>query len=266
MKYFIETKSHEYIKFPFFKRGIYNIELISIGVVSGIIEENMRFNEKIEEYNNEHKDINLYKLKPSREYSAINKEFDIRIAWKNKNIRENILKPIHYELAKKGVDFNCSYVDWVDIITSRDNGFYDNRHYKTLKKLIKKYGKTQKQIATEIQRFIYHPALDLDDGMQNLDVYVEEWLKTNKIEFYSINSNYDWVILTWLSGKKDFLPKGFPEYIYNLNQLMNDKWNPFRSDYHRPEAHRDYPDKIIGNNTLEDAKRAYKLYEFIKII
>lgn len=105
----------------------------------------------------------------NREYYAISKDFNLQEAWNrydykpypNENsqyqkvywIRDNVLKPIHWELSQEQEDHCLSYKTWCKIVERKDG--YSDRHYKTLQKLINKYGKTNKQIAQEIKDFVY---------------------------------------------------------------------------------------------------------------
>ena len=110
-----------------------------------------------------------------REYYAISKDFNLKEAWNrydkviNKHyplgpeynkiywIRENVLKPIFIELRAKEVEeYN---------IAERRNVVLDFPTYsfcfKEFKRLIKKYGKTNKQIAEEIKYFVANRPIGL---------------------------------------------------------------------------------------------------------
>src|SRR5690606_28793137 len=105
-------------------------------------------------------------------------------------IRENVLKPIFEELSEKE-----KFESWA---------WGGNFSYKELKRLIKKYGKTNKQIAKDICSFIdargdkenpndwLHPS----DGSR----YPKE-VFTKNVELYGYYSAYDHVALCWLFGK-----------------------------------------------------------------
>jgi hypothetical protein len=135
MKYFLDTEFHErslLVKNSFFGKysKIDTIELISIGIVA----------------------------EDGREYYAISKDFNLKEAWNRYNevvnkhyplgpeynkvywLRDNVLKPICKELSEKGNIFAYGEDDYFT--------------YKICKRLINKYGKTNKQIAEEVKQFI----------------------------------------------------------------------------------------------------------------
>jgi len=136
MNYYIDTEFHEGFYKAFMKSNRHFIDLISIGIVS----------------------------EDGRKYYAISKEFDIYAAWNkwqqrtgegDRNsiepkvywLRDNVLKPIYSELFLQEVN---SVIDSTGKVPNIKFDFtYDN-----FKKLIKKYGKTNKQIAEEIKEFI----------------------------------------------------------------------------------------------------------------
>lgn len=112
MKFFLDTEFHEYARQPKFLgmkvgKPINTIELISIGIVA----------------------------EDGREYSAISKDFDVKAAWNNKWLRENVLWTIFCE----------------DI-----NTFCDPFELWYMVHLIEKNGKTREQIASDIAIFMGH--------------------------------------------------------------------------------------------------------------
>jgi len=246
-KYFIDTEFHEYhkqVKVAGIKVGkpIPTIDLISIGIVSEVYESRSKYSDEL------HSSTST--LHPSKEYYVVCKDFNLEDAWnanqgtkENPNywLRENVLKPIHLEMSSW--DGRTGYND-----------------IKDFKRLLNKYGKTKKQIATEIQRFVYNPSLDLDDGMQGLDVYVEEWLKNNDIKFYAYYADYDWVVFAQLFGSMMELPKGFPYYCIDLKQILDEKYL-FSS--HTPDCDPNYPKQENEHNALADAMWNKQLYNFL---
>ena len=212
------------------------IDLISIGIVS---EDN-------------------------REYYAISKDFNLYEAWNrydlleaniNKNhsmngrkeywIRENVLRPIFYELINKDINFHN----------------YDNLFtYKYFKKLINKHGKTNKQIAEEVRDFCYKGC---------------DWNYPNKegeIKFYGYYSDYDHVVLCQLFGKMIDLPKGFPMYTIDLKQESDKIYNIKKEEYikeggknfiNKLSNHPNYPKQTNEHNALSDAKWNKELHKFI---
>jgi len=204
-----------------------------------------------------------------REYYAISKDFNLKEAWNrydlkvNKNypsgpehskvywIRENVLKPIFYEWKNKDINFH-------EI----------NFTYKDFKRLLKKYGKSNKQIAEEIIGFVYpeHEAP----------------------KFYGYNSAYDHVALCWLFGKMIDLPKGFPMYTIDLQQMKDDinrnllpmlvdvglipegytleKYMDatFSQKFLNVEDRAGYPEQTNEHSAIHDARWNKKLHEFLK--
>ena len=167
--------------------------------------------------------------------------------------------PIHYELAKRGLDFNYTFSEWKDIITAREHGIYADRHYKTLKKLIKEYGKSNKQIAEDIKDFVFKG--------QGQKIRFD-----NSIQFYGYYSDYDWVVFCWLFGKMIDLPKGFPMYCIDLKQESDRIYNLKKEEYikkggrnfiNKMSNHLDYPKQTNEHNALADAKWNFELYKFL---
>ena len=257
MKYFLDTEFIEGTQKKWFGQTKPTIDLISIGIIA----------------------------EDGREYYAISKDFNLKEAWNRYDLvkdgfrdcgmtpnykkvywlRDNVLLPIHYELAKRGLDFNYTFSEWKDIITAREHGIYANRHYKTLKKLIKEYGKSNKQIAEDIKDFVFKG--------QGQKIRFD-----NSIQFYGYYSDYDWVVFCWLFGKMNDLPKGFPMYCIDLKQILDEKalrWHgniqqnssifcdDFESKLDSIKSCKDYPKQTNEHNALADAKWNFELYKFL---
>ena len=196
MRYFLDTEFLEGTQKKWFGETKPIIDLISIGIV----------------------------CEDGREYYAISKDFNLKEAWnrydwKRKTvndgipgaykeywIRDNVLKPIFYEMYGKDINFH-----------NIDKYFT----YKEFKKLINKYGKTNKQIAEEIINFCAaEKTIWETDGLGQLAI---NRLMDNPVEFYGYYSDYDWVVFCWLFGKMNNLPKGFPMYCIDLKQELDNK-------------------------------------------
>lgn len=143
-------------------------------------------------------------------------------------------------------------------------------NYKSIKKLINKYGKSNKQIAEEIKQFVYSNG---DTSMHRK--FTEEHLEVNKVspKFYGYYSAYDHVVLCWLFGKMNDLPNGFPMYTIDLKQELDrkviDKSSKYAEDWHNINIVNDltnYPKQIDEHNALADAKWNKELYEFLQSI
>lgn len=152
-----------------------------------------------------------------REYYAISKDFNLKEAWNRCDIktrydaggntfqykcywiRENVLKPIFDNMTM-----------W-----DRDDDKHSYFTYKNFKYLINKYGKSNKQIADEIHKFVIYKS---DEHRTNCCLGFENAIKP---EFYGYYADYYWVVFCWLFGRMIDLPKGFPMYCIDLKQMLD---------------------------------------------
>lgn len=272
MKYFIDTEfvegpQKENFPISLFRKETPNtIDLISIGMVS----------------------------EDGREYYAISKDFNLTESWnrfqrdeqtmfEKQNgfegrkvywLREKVLKPIYEEFVLKENNITNSVV----IINGKRFSEY-NFCYSNFKRLLNKYGKTNKQIAEEVQDF----CITYDSTKS-----VEE----NNPEFYAYYADYDWVVFCWLFGKMIDLPNGFPKYCSDLKQELdrklylktNKKIGQLEYDFINDNTivscakesyslqerlsiiknHPDYPKQENEHSAIDDARWNKKLYEFLK--
>ena len=237
MRYFIDTEFHEYKKKPLFSKGIETIELISIGIVS---EDN-------------------------REYYAISKDFDIKNAWNNEWLRDNVLRLIFKELMEvKGKGKHYLWDIKIEFC------------YKNLKWLIKKYGKSNEQIADEIFEFV-NPKAESNTyaWTKHLNKFRTLAYQNENLEFYGYYSDYDWVVFCWLFGRMIDLPKVFPMMCFDLKQESDRIYNLKKEEYtngggknfiNKLSNHLDYPKQTNEHNALSDAQWNYELYKFLKTI
>jgi len=196
-----------------FKEQPNTIDLISIGIVSG----------------------------DGREYYAISRGFDLKEVWGDDWIRENVLKGIHKDLSAMVGAYGKTY-HW---------NLFEPFTRKSVKNLIRWYGKTNKQIATEIKEFIYKTNYNIHpDTVSNFD----EVIKLTPIEFYGYYADYDWVVFCWLFGRMIDLPKGYPMYCKDLKQMMDNKG--LGSEWKEKNC----PDPIGEHNALIDARWNLKLF------
>lgn len=269
MKYYIDTEFLEGTqkeKFPinlFRKETPPTIDLISIGIVA----------------------------EDGREYYAISKDFNLKEAWNRCDekvkqtvsingetfvkkekfywIRENVLKPIYDELCAKRTTYEKTY-HWE---------LAEPFSYKSMKYLIERYGKTNKQIAEEIKEFVSGSRVNI--GLQS---YTTKSITDNKPQFYAYYADYDWVAFCWLFGKMLDLPTGFPMYCIDLKQeldnkeqtLLNEEGNvelvseiipehncamvaQFNSIKELPS----YPKQTNEHNALADARWNKELHKFL---
>lgn len=239
MKYFLDTEFHEGFHKPLFGKNRHFIDLISIGIIS---EDN-------------------------RTYSAISKDFDIDAAWnswqpqkgdrsnqdpKEYWLRENVLRPIFDELLMKDEPMLYHAESIYCFKLSR------------FKELIKKYGKSNSQIAEEIKFFVYPSISDCSDaaGVSSIDAGLKILLDKNPISFYTYYGDYDWVLFCSLYGKMINLPKFFPKYSRDLKQMFDELQEKNSQNLKELET---YPKQSnTEHNALNDAIWNKDLYNFIK--
>lgn len=258
MKYFLDTEFHEFKKKTFFGKAIDTIELISIGVVA----------------------------EDGRTYYAISKDFDVKAAWNNEWLRDNVLLTIWKEHVHGDMRYVSSF------------------SYSSVKAIVKGFGKSNKQIVEEIKDFTKDKIELGSDGLcrcnqatscpngkvASMPRCTSEELKEyfpSKIEFYGCYSDYDWVVFCWLFGRMIDLPKGFPKFCIDLKQELNRKADTFKrndfftaadfKDEKLPELtleekvkhlkmHVRYPEQTNTHHALSDAKWNYELYKFLQTL
>ena len=241
-----------------------------------------------------------------REYYAISKDFNLYEAWnrlemkydnplppiKNRQmgysgylaeeaifraipkkvywIRENVLKPIYTDLLIKDYSKKLFISEGTSEYRRLEEMFYDSKIYtftlNNFKRLLFKYGKSNKQIVDEIKMFI---------GTKETVENYEEVKHLLNPQFYGYYSAYDHVALCWLFGKMIDLPKGFPMYCNDLKQefdriciereknWMKESENKFDMETHLKTLP-NYPKQTNEHNALADAKWNKQLYEFLK--
>ena len=276
MNYFLDTEFLEGTQKTFLGISKPTIDLISIGLVC----------ENGNKYYAISKDFNLkeawnrYDLKVNKDYKPsfgggldghYNPKF-IREYW----IRENVLKPIYDELFMKIVSDD-------NMLTGDEYVYFTYSNFKTL---IKRYGKTNKQIGTEIKDFIYKTTTNL--SFQSTENQIKYWGKEVPIKFYGYYADYDWVVFCWLFGKMIDLPKGFPKYCIDLKQELdrrfpNGKYGTTvvipklvngtllaelspKTKYKEIniKEHPNYPKQNNEHNALSDAKWNFELFQFLQ--
>lgn len=238
MKYFIDTEFHEFKKKPFIGKPINTIELISIGIVA----------------------------EDGREYYAISKDFDLKAAWNNEWLRNNVIQHL--------------IIGYIGVPKRMDFASIDN--FELFKKAIRIHGKTNKQIAQEIKDFVYGRFdVEIPDPKTGKKIkmhsFKRDWDalhgKKTTYEFYGYYSDYDWVIFCWLFGRMIDLPKGFLMYCIDLKQTLDEKNILQLKDYEhlgknapKIKEHIDYPKQTNEHNALADAKWNFELYKFLQTI
>lgn len=284
MKYFLDTEFVEGTQaktFLGFKIGETKptIDLISIGIVA----------------------------EDGREYYAISKDFNLKEAWnryqqgnqyrngewiKEYWLRENVLYPIFVELFKKENQYTWDS-DYGNIGNFMHHMERSGKAFDIFERLITRYGKTNKEIAIEIQKFVcdlegkkagYIP----DPKKITNDYFLPRSAFYIKVEFYADYCSYDWVVFCWLFGKMIDLPKGFPMYCNDIQQLLKQKADSligkdlikfninldeqeavkcenFTSYLQAIKKHPDYPKQEASkkHHALEDARYDRDLYNFL---
>lgn len=278
-KFFIDTEFIEGFKKPLFGKARHGIELISIGICSDIGDEYYAISKEFDLK----EAWNRFDLKPDIENGGMRKEY-----W----LQDNVLKPIWKELEYKDYrsepnDIKQQFYDIIDRhATSQEKlkffideihpyGFNCRFSLDRMRDLLKKYGKTNAEIAAEITEFIniaHAPVSQISDSSK-CDIS-----KDFPIEFYGYFSDYDWVVFCSLFGRMIALPKKFPMYCRDLKQMLDEKVENIPADDGSLigscktikerllciKYHVNYPMKTNEHNALADAQWNYKLYQFIK--
>ena len=244
MKYFLDTEFLEGTQKKLFGETKPTIDLISIGIVC----------EDGREYYAISKDFNLkeawnrYDIKSMSGKGGIGENTHDKIYW----IRENILKPVFIELRAREVgEYN---------IAKRINVVLDfptyHFTYKSIKRLINKYGKSNQQIAEEVYEFCsndYHKGNNLTFNQRKEYSLYDKF----KPEFYGYYSDYDWVVFCWLFGKMIDLPKGFPMFAFDIQQQIEE----YKID--KEQLLKEVP-QISCHNALQDAIWNKDAYNWIQ--
>lgn len=164
-----------------------------------------------------------------REYYAVSKEFDLKHVWNKYDLqlplemgdkpikvywlRENVLFPLWQHLRKQITGGQKQYTSCWESFT-----------YSHLKELINQFGKTNKQIAAEIQLFTagHEHRLVRDLKYPSTRQIIDERNTTYPPIFYGYYCDYDWVLFCSLFGRMLDLPKGYPMYCRDLKQMMDE--------------------------------------------
>lgn len=139
-----------------------------------------------------------------------------------------------------------------------------------LASLIRKWGKTNKQIAEEVILFCNEEF----DGKHEIKILGNK--KTPPV-FYAYYADYDWVVFCWLFGNMMSLPKGFPMYCRDLKQILDEKVICHEDRYMDESVNFEtrlafvkhlpgYPkqDESSAHSAIEDARWDKLLHEFLK--
>lgn len=169
-------------------------------------------------------------------------------------LRDNVLKPIHYDLSKISGVHDLGYQEWVDDTTERDGGMYADRHYKTLKKLLKEYGKSSEQIKREVMDFI--------NSRPYNHLVSDTTYYQSKPEFYGYYCGFDYVLFSQLFGNMNEYPEDYPMYFIDIKVILEGLKHKIK------DVDKLLADLTIGvqHNALSDAKFNRRLYELLDTI
>lgn len=230
------------------------IDLISIGIVS---EDDRKFYAISNEFNLKEA-WNRYDSVPDQNYIT---EDGITMGYKKVYwVRENVLKPIWEDYLKNQNTFEKTHF-WN--LTSEFS-------YKTMKRIIKWTGKSNKQIAEKVKEFVSYPDYEYQPKTS-----IGRSIEKAYPEFYVYYGDYDWVVFCWLFGKMVNLPNGFPYYAKDLKQIMDKKFKCFSESEIELIKNRKlaintqkalYPKQTNEHNALSDAIWNKELHEFLNTL
>tara|TARA_R110000796_G_scaffold61674_7_gene142656 strand:+ start:10324 stop:11130 length:807 start_codon:yes stop_codon:yes gene_type:complete len=265
MKYFLDTEFIEGTQKNWrIKTKKPTIDLISIGIVS---EDN-------------------------REYYAISKDFNLKEAWnrwqqrtgqgdrnnhepKEYWIRENVLKTIFIDFLKLQAEYLIKQRRITGYAPPLDTQFT----YSNFKKLLNRFGKSNKEIAKKVLLFVNDGYCKEEttrlQAEESYSLYKAiEFVKgKTEVEFYAYYAAYDWVVFCWLFGKMIDLPKGFPMFSRDLKVMLDDKLSKssnygylkgtLEDNLKLIKKRLDYPVQNNCHNALNDARWNLALFNFI---
>jgi len=250
MNYYIDTEFIEGFHKPPFGKKRHFIDLISIGIVA----------------------------EDGREYYAISNEFNPKDA--DKWVRDNVIKPIFVELSAKtgsgypgltSMEIHRSFDKMMAEAFANDGGFTD----KNVLMLLKKYGKSNKQIAKEIIEFCNNEKVKIieNSNVVSLSDEAVRVIRQGYTEptFYGYYADYDWVLFCSLFGRMIDLPKGFPMYCIDLKQNFDEKnaKSKLALEFATLESIKEldgYPKQTKEHNALNDAKWNMELHKFLNTL
>lgn len=202
-----------------------------------------------------------------RELYLISKDFDVKEAWKNEWLRDNVLKKVFYDLVEldhQKEEESFSSLD-VSIYECDTGNFVFNKE--NLKHLLYVHGKSNR----EISKYIYH-FINPEELTPNLSKSIG--LKNDKNPvFHAYYADYDWVVFCWLFGRMIDLPSNFPMYCVDLKQIMDEKINfinesnysggPKVTSESMKKNNPNFPENPNPHHALYDARFDRDLYNFL---
>lgn len=203
-----------------------------------------------------------------REYYAISKDFNLKEAWNRYDMKQESCPITGVKTGRLVKDYwlrdNVLRAIW------RENGNLQQHFtYLGMKFIITNIGKSNKQIAEEVISFIYPDYYkQYNKDTNNVTINRHDngvWVNQiyEKPEFYAYYGDYDWVVFCWLFGKMIDLPKGFPCYAKDLQQIFDEKKSLVKG---RMKDQPGFPVNKGIHNALEDAKWNFELFKFLNTI
>lgn len=203
-----------------------------------------------------------------REYYAVSKDFNLKEAWNRYQLRV-----AEYPLWQA---FESNKIYWIRDFVLRPifkhwtrgmQGISAEFTYSNMKCLIAEEGRSNADIASDIIEFTDYSVCK---------------------EFYADYCNYDWVVFCWLFGKMKDLPKGYPYYCNDTQQLLKQKLSGkihTLSGINLSDAMElqkldtfeqrlawlkeksvSYPKQVVTHHAMADARWTKKLHEYIELI
>jgi len=120
-----------------------------------------------------------------RELYLLNADCELRYAWDNEWVRDNVLRAIWNEHTTPAMKY----------------GQFGEFSFRRMKAIFKQKGKSKPALASAILKFVQEAPVA-------------------KHSFYGYFSDYDWVVFCQLFGRMIDLPHGFPMYCLDLKQEM----------------------------------------------
>lgn len=154
-----------------------------------------------------------------RNYYAISKDFNLKEAWNRVQKTTNSNEPLTYWIRN-----NILLPIYISNIHG-DRRNYEPFSYSTMKDLINEIGKTNKEIAQEVEAFIYAESINKYGVVKVRNSNSSPIpLDYCPIRFYGYYCSYDWVVFCQLYGIMMNIPKGFPFYCRDLKQIADEIW------------------------------------------
>ncbi len=253
MKYYTDFEFSEHFKLGFNLRYYHTIELIQIGI----------------------------KAEDGRTYTAINKNFNPRHA--NDFVKNKVLPQII--LNYRATRFGQELID----LDAELEGNSIEKNFRYLQRLV---GKSQKEIASDVFDFV-NPDLgwpvaaynnsDFKDpnsahskyfDLHNVDIVKDHYYAHPT--FVGYFCDYDWVLFCSLFGTMMDLPPGFPMYMVDLKQKLDEivlsrlpekhTIVDFEKELQEIKEHSDYPKQTNEHDALADAEWNHELNRFIDFL